>query len=251
MDLNSSTALVTGGAVRIGETICRTLAAAGCVVAIHYNRSESEAAELVDSLKATGASAFGVCGDLRSAEDCRVIVQEVCSQAGGIDILVNNAAVFHKDTLLTGDEDKLMAELQVNMLAPKLLTQAFAEAREAGRAGPGGERKGRIVNLLDRRIAAVDAESLSYSISKKMLAEFTREAAVALAPGITVNGVAPGAVLPPPGKKDRTRDAAGPAPLRVQCTPDDVAAAVLYLVESDAVTGQVIFVDGGRHLLSV
>jgi len=247
MRLDSAIALVTGGAVRIGEAICRALAAKGCTVAVHYNRSEREARRLVETVREGGGNAFTVRGDLRSAEDCAGIVRAVCSEAGGIDILVNNAAVFHKDTLLTSDGDKLTAELQVNTLAPALLARAFADARRAGGARSG--RQGKIVNLLGRRIATVDPESLSYSISKKMLAEFTREAAVELAPDITVNGVAPGAVLPPPGGVDRTIDPAGDAPLDVQCTPDDVAGAVLYLLESDVVTGQVIFVDGGQHLV--
>ena len=248
MTLESSIALVTGGSVRIGRAICEALAGKGCVVAVHYNRSETEARQLVASLRADGAKAFTVRGDLMSAEQCGDIIRQACSEAGRLDILVNNAAVFHKDTLQTADDEQLLSELQVNMAAPRLLTSAFVAAREAAPRAVDG-RKGKIINLLDRRIAGVDPESLSYSISKKMLAEFTREAAVALAPDIAVNGVAPGSILPPPiDAGQRTREAAGHVPLNVNCTPADVADAVIYLLETDAVTGQVIFVDGGQHL---
>lgn len=250
MELKSSIALVTGGAVRIGETICRTLAGKGCVVAVHCNRSVAAGDALVESLCTKGAKAFLVQGDLRESADCREIVRRVCSEAGGIDILVNNAAVFYKDTLLDGDEERFVEQLAVNTTAAKLLKEAFVEAHRAG-GEAGREQRGGIVNILGRRIGTVDPQSLSYSISKKMLAELTRQWAVELAPEIAVNGVAPGAVLAPPGGEgERTRDSAGESPLDVQCTPGDVASAVLYLLESDALTGQIVFVDGGQHLLS-
>jgi len=130
--------------------------------------------------------------------------------------------------------------LRTNLLVPVLLTRAFA-ART---------RQGRVVNLLDRRIATHDIACVPYLLSKSGLAEFTRLAALALAPGIAVNAVAPGAILPPAGAAgQRTPDRAGQVPLRVRVTPADVAAAVVALLKADSVTGQVVFVDGGQHLL--
>jgi NAD(P)-dependent dehydrogenase (short-subunit alcohol dehydrogenase family) len=136
-----------------------------------------------------------------------------------------------------------------------LLTRRFAERLLARRA-PGaphasrGALLGRIVNLLDRRVAHHEAGCVPYLVSKKALAEFTCSAAIELAPEFAVNGVAPGAVLPPPGKGDDTLwDAAGPVPLNARCRPEDVAEAVAWLLESDVVTGQIVYVDGGQHLL--
>jgi NAD(P)-dependent dehydrogenase (short-subunit alcohol dehydrogenase family) len=111
-------------------------------------------------------------------------------------------------------------------------------------------RKGKIVNLLDRRIASLDAASVPYALTKKALAELTRLAALELAPGITVNGIAPGPVLPPPGKGEKyLRDHAGPVPLKRRITSEDIADAVMFLLKSDSITGQIVFVDGGQHLL--
>jgi pteridine reductase len=160
--------------------------------------------------------------------------------AGQLDILINNAAVFHKDGLLATTEAKLLGEFWPNLFAPLLLMRAFA--RHSG--------GGKIINLLDRRIAGHDTECVSYVLAKKALAELTALAALELAPRFTVNGVAPGAVLPPPGKgADYLHDQAGPVPLQRIITPQAVAQAVLTLLGNDAITGQILFVDGGQHLL--
>lgn len=248
MNLQSSTALVTGGAVRIGRAICQVLSASGCGVVVHYNRSRTEAEKLVDGLQRAGRRAFAVKGTLFSQENCERVIDQAWEKAGRIDVLVNNAAVFHKDTLMSATEEKVMEELKVNFLAPMMLTRAFALRACGADNGPG--IKGKVVNLLDRRIAGNETDCVSYLLSKKMLAEFTRNAALELAPSITVNGVAPGAILPPSGRgADRVRDLAGKVPLQRQCTPDEVAAAVAFLLESDAITGQTVFVDGGQHLV--
>ena len=240
MRLENKTALVTGGAVRIGAAICEALADKGCHVVIHCGRSAAEAEQLVRRLKARGVNAWVVRKVLRTEADCRSVVDEARRKAGHLDILVNNAAVFHKDSLKTATEAKLKAEFGLNLFVPIWLTRRFAEVTETGS----------VINLLDRRIAASDPECLPYSLSKKALAAFTAEAAFALAPRIVVNGVAPGAVLPPPGKGlSYLKDRAGRIPLAARTTPQQVARAVAGLLELDGVTGQVLFVDGGQHLL--
>jgi NAD(P)-dependent dehydrogenase (short-subunit alcohol dehydrogenase family) len=246
MNLRSRTALVTGGAVRIGRAICAALAARGCRVIVHYDRSGKPAKALADALSQTGVRAFTVRAHLATQGDCDGLINEAWALAGRVDFLVNNAAVFHKEGLMACDEDTILAELRTNLVAPMLLSRAFAA--KAGREAPG--LCGKIVNLLDRRIAGNEVGCLPYLLSKKGLAEFTRNAALELAPRFTVNGVAPGAILPPPGKGAAyIRDLAGTVPLQRRCRPEDVAAAVVYLLESDAVTGQIVFVDGGQHLL--
>lgn len=258
MELKGRTALVTGGALRIGRSLCEALAARGCDVVIHCNHSEAEAKDLAAELRRK-VHAHVVRGHLGSQEECEAVFQKACKCAGEIEILVNNAAVFHKDSLMDLTEEKLRAEWDSNVAAPILLTQAFARrvlltremaAEDEAEDGQEGMPIGKVVNLLDRRLTSNEAGCLPYLLSKKMLAEFTRNAALELAPHITVNGVAPGAVLAPPGEgTEYLRDWAGTIPLKRRCTAEDVAAAMIYLLESDGITGQVVFVDGGQHLL--
>ena len=237
MNLRGKTALVTGGAVRIGAAICRALAAEGARVFVNYRHSKAEAAALA---KEIGGSSLQ--SDLSSEAACKRLVEQAIRKAGRLDILVSNAALFHKDSLKTLTARKLGDELWLNLFAPILLTRAFA-ARV---------KKGAVVNLLDRRIASLDVSCVPYVLSKKSLADFTKLAALELAPRIRVNGVAPGAVLPPPGKGKRyLKDNAGPVPLKRQVRPEDVAQAVVALLENDAITGQILFVDGGQHLLGI
>lgn len=232
MHLEGKVALVTGGAVRIGAAICRALAAEGARVVIHYRRSKKEAVALA---KEIGGRV--IQSDLDSEAACARLI----ARAGRLDILVNNAAVFGKDSVRSMTAAKIGQKFWPNLLVPMLLTRAFARS----------VKKGAVINLLDRRITSLDAECVSYVLSKKALAEFTSIAALDLAPGIRVNAVAPGAVLPPPGKgKKYLHDNAGPVPLKRQVTPREVAEAVVFLLQSDSITGQIVYVDGGQNLHS-
>jgi NAD(P)-dependent dehydrogenase (short-subunit alcohol dehydrogenase family) len=247
MNLSGKVVLVSGGAVRIGRAICRELAKRGCVVGIHYRNSEQEAALLRNEIESNAGDAFVVQGELASFDGCRMVVDAVRSLAGGVDMLVNNASVFNKQSFVDMSENALRSELEINSFAPIFLCQAFAK-QHCGQCETGPS--GRIVNLLDRRVAGYEAGALAYILSKKMLAEFTKLAAVELAPDISVNAVAPGPVLPPPGKGDAyVRDLAGTLPLQRRPSVEDVAEAVAYLLAADSITGQTIFVDGGQALL--
>lgn len=240
MKLKGRTALVTGGAVRIGKAICEALAAEGCNVIIHCSRSLPAAQSLAGQLEARGVKAWVVKEAIDSEADCRSLMAASLECAGGLDILVNNAAVFHKTRMKAVTEQKLRLEFGINLFAPVLLSRLFAEQVD----------RGVIVNLLDRRIRANDVECLPYSLSKKGLADFTEEAALALAPGIRVNAVAPGPVLPPPGKGPQyLYDRAGRIPLRTRISPQDIAEAVVMAARCDSMTGQILYVDGGQHLL--
>lgn len=239
MDLSGKTILVTGGALRIGRRICEKLAQAGARVVIHCRHSGREARELAESLESAGHKAWVVQEDLDSEAGCEAVITQAMTLAGGLDGLVNNAAVFHRRSLAETDLTHLLAELRPNLFAPLLLIRAFSTRAKSGR----------IVNLLDRRIATLETGSLAYQLSKRALADLTRLAAVELAPAFTVNGVAPGPVLLPPDETGKPRDKAGKIPLGRRPTPDDVADAVLTLLRADSVTGQILFVDGGQHLL--
>lgn len=219
--------MVTGGAVRIGKAITQALQAAGVEVVVHYRHSRGEAEALSD---------YAVCADLSSPDDCADLIR----MAGSIDILINNASLFTKDRLAGSTPERVRREFQVNLFAPLELTRRFADQTN----------RGAVVNLLDRRIRANDPSCLPYAISKKGLEELTKLTALELAPGIRVNAVAPGPILPPPGDSgDGFAEMAGKVPLNLFPTPENIAEAALFLLQADYCTGQVIFVDGGQHLL--
>lgn len=239
MELHNQVALVTGGAVRIGRAISLALAGAGAGVVVHYRRSRGPALALCRRIERAGGRAWAVRGDWTDPHAPSRVVAEACRTAGRLDILINNAGVFHKHSLRQVTASRLAAEFTVNLWAPLLLMRAFAERT----------RWGAVVNLLDQRVRRLDTTCAPYLLAKQGMAEATRLAALEYAPGLRVNAVAPGAILPPPGgSARRVRELAGASPLQRRCTPDEVAAAVLFLLRQDALTGQVLFVDGGQHL---
>lgn len=240
MKSDGKVALVTGGAVRIGRAICEALAREGIHVVIHCNHSAAAADSLAQRLGRGGGKAWVVRQELRDEASCEALIRNARKTAGRLDYLVNNAAVFHKQRLDVLTWADLEAEFRINCFVPVCLMRAFAMQA----------RRGKVVNLLDRRVAANDPECPAYSASKKALAAFTTEAALALSPGVTVNAVAPGPVLPPPGKgRSYLHDRAGRIPLARKVKPSDVAAGVLAMLRLESVTGQILFVDGGQHLI--
>ncbi len=248
--LSGKKALITGGAVRIGREIALQLARAGCEVVVQYQRSAAEAEGLVATMREGGTRAHALQADLRDEQDTDALLDQVWHCCGGLDILVNNAAVFHKSGLMDSDRTHLLAELAVNALAPISLMRAFARRKPMHSGAAAEGPVGRIVNILDRRVAGIEKGMLPYLLSKRMLRDATRIAALELGPGMSVNAVAPGPVLPPPGEGDSyLQDHAGAMVMGRRPTPADVAQAVQFLLESDVITGQVLFVDSGQHLL--
>ena len=225
--LTGKSALVTGGSRRLGAAICRELAARGAAVAVHYRCSEAEAIAMNRVLK---HGVFSLRGDLANPQEREWVFREAAEWLGRVDVLVNNAAVFARD----GEIDP--AELRaVNVEAPLDLAARVA-------AQPGG---GCVIQMLDARIARPEAGPFrSYAATKRELAESVARLAREWAPATRVNGVAPGPVLAPEG----ACEAAGDLPLGRRPTPEDVARAVAFLAESESVTGQILFVDGGQHL---
>ncbi len=237
MQLEGKTVLVTGGATRIGRGLCLACAQRGMRVLVHYRRSGAEAEALCHTISELGTVCHALSADLEEAEDCTALLERAARAGSPVDMLVNNAAMFEADSLRAFDPLVAARQWAVNAMAPLHLMRAFA-ARDP--------RPGRIVNLLDRRIVGHDTRHVSYLLAKKALMELTALAALEWAPHITVNAVAPGAILPPPG---RTGMPAGHTLLKKPCRVEDVASAVLFLAASDVVTGQVIYVDAGQHLL--
>jgi NAD(P)-dependent dehydrogenase (short-subunit alcohol dehydrogenase family) len=238
--LAGKTALVTGGARRIGRAVSLALAASGSNVVVHHSRSAHDADALVTEISRHGVRATAVRADLGEPDEAEALITLAEERAGRLDVLVNNASLFGPETLEAATFDNLVRSMKVNAWAPFVLTRAFA--RRSGR--------GRVVNLLDTRVSGLDLAHVGYIMGKHLLAVFTRMTAVAFAPGLTVNAVAPGLILPPPGEDEAyLARLARDLPLKRYGSAEDVVRAVLYLLESDFVTGQVLFVNGGRHLL--
>jgi NAD(P)-dependent dehydrogenase (short-subunit alcohol dehydrogenase family) len=238
--LAGTTALVTGAARRLGRATARALAAQGANVVVHYGRSEAEAEALAAELRGGGREAWTLRADFDAPGEIESLIPRALEQAGGLQVLVNNASIFPPGSLAEANLESLTRNIQVNAWAPFELSRSFAEHA----------KRGAIVNFLDTRVAGYDWKHVEYILSKKMLAALTEMTAVQFAPEITVNAVAPGLILPPPGKDESYLEAlADTVPLKRHGEAEDIAEAVLFLVRSDYVTGQVIYVDGGRHLL--
>ncbi len=239
---SGTAALVTGGGRRIGARIVERLATLGCEVVIHAHESGPAAFQLASRLQAKGHRAAVIGGDLAKPKEAAGLVAAATKTIGRpLDFLVNNASPFPEAKLADLSWTALEETLKVTAWAPFELTRAFAGQVPS-------RRNGAVVNLLDARIADYDWEHAGYHLAKRMLADFTRLCAVEYAPAVTVNGVAPGPVSPPHDDASFLERMRRHLPLRKTPTQDDVADAVLYLLGARSVTGQVLFVDSGRHL---
>jgi NAD(P)-dependent dehydrogenase (short-subunit alcohol dehydrogenase family) len=238
---NRGAALVTGAGQRIGRAIARALAGSGYAVAIHCNRSQDEARKLAAEIAADGGRSAVFVADLADPAALARLVEQSAAALGTLTLLVNNAAVFEFDKIGSLERELWDRQFAINLAAPVFLTEAFAAQAPAGRSA--------IVNLLDPRVLKPTPHFLSYTLAKTALATATRTLALALAPRIRVNAVAPGPTLPSPRQRaeDFARQTAA-LPLGRGPTPEEVAAAVVFLATAASVTGAVLPVDGGQHL---
>ena len=235
------TALITGAGRRIGAAVARALAKAGYAVVLHGNHSRAEAEALAGEIAGQGGRASVVLGDLADAEAVARIVPAAAAFAP-LTLLVNNASEFDEDEIASLERARFERTLAVNLTAPLFLAQAFAA--QAPREADCG-----IVNILDQRVLKPTPRFFSYALSKAALANATLTLAQALAPAIRVNGVAPGPTLPSPRQTPaQFAEQAKALPLARGPTPEDIAAAVVYLASAKSVTGAVLAVDGGQHL---
>ena len=256
-------ALVTGGALRIGRALCERLADDGLDLAIHCNRSETEAVALCRHLRERhpGIDCGVFPADLANPADAAGLLSGVARSFPHLRVLVCSAASYRRAPLSDSSDDLLEDAWRVNALAPVVLAREFAAFLRALPRRASGD-VGHIVNLLDCRIAAPRVGEFAYALSKRTLAAATELLALELAPDILVNGVAPGSILPPDRHlshddlfRSPARDAATPAPdpagtplLARHPTPEDIAEAVSFLVRSPVVTGHILPVDSGLRL---
>lgn len=233
--------LVTGAALRIGRAIAERFARDGAAVAVHFHASSAAARDLLDALPPprTGAHRL-VQADLRAPAACAQLIPGLLADGFAVDALVNNASVYRRRRLAALEPAALEEDFRINFFAPFELMRSFAAHC----------RRGVIINLLDQRVATVDPGAGGYGFAKKALRDATEAAAVEWAPEIRVNGVAPGFVLPPPGvAEEKMLPLLANVPLGRKTAPAEIAAACHYLATAAAVTGQILFVDGGQHLV--
>ena len=248
--------LVTGSAQRIGRTIALELARHGFDVAVHYRSSRAQALQVVAELRAAGATAHAFAADLADEKKCRALVPGVTARFGRLDAIVNNASVFEHDDAASFSYAAMEHHWRANTGPAVLLAQALhaqrsvASKAEAGAANAtGSSAAGCVVNLLDQKLWNPNPDYFSYTLSKAALQAATVMLAQAFAPHLRVCGVAPGVTLLS-GPMNAAEFAAAHrlTPLERSSTPQDIARAVRFLIESPAITGTTLLVDGGQHL---
>jgi NAD(P)-dependent dehydrogenase (short-subunit alcohol dehydrogenase family) len=233
-------ALVTGASKRIGRAIALSLAGSGHGIVVHYNSSKEDAVRLCKEIKEMNVPAWPLRADLGKPMEAEGLIGRAFDQCGPLSVLVNNASIFPAAKVDEVTFKDFTLNMTVNAWAPFCLSRAFQR----------NVKKGVIVNILDARRTGEDASHVAYSISKHALEGITRLCAMRFAPHIRVNAVAPGLILPPQGKdmsyleKLKSR-----VPLRRFGDPQDIADAVVFLVKSRFITGEIVHADGGRRTL--
>lgn len=236
--------LVTGAARRIGRAIAEGLAAAGHDVALHCRHSHDEAETLAARLRAAGARAEVFVADLADEAACRALVPTVVARLGRLDAVVNNASTFEYDDALSFGHAAMERHWRANTAPAVLLAQALhAHLRSR-------DAQGCLVNLLDQKLGNPNPDYFSYTLSKAALEAAGVMLAQALAPTLRVVGIAPGVTLTSGPMNDAEFAAAHRlTPLGRSSTPEDIARAVRFAIESPAITGSTLWVDGGQHLM--
>jgi len=247
VDLTDQVALVTGSAHRVGKAIALELARCGAHILVHYNSSPEAATETVREIKSLGVDAFSVQADIGTPDGVQAVFAALTEHFDRLHILVNSASVFQQRSLLDVSFEDWQQTLNINLTAPFLCTQAAAAFMR--RNDPPG---GVIVNILDKGATDPWPRYPHHSVSKAALLMLTKVSAASLGPDIRVNGVIPGPVMKPAGTSmsDKEWEALGKRlPLKRTGSADDVARAVVYLASETFLTGTIIHVDGGEHLV--
>lgn len=235
-------ALVTGAGRRIGRAIALDLARSGWQLGVHHAASREDAENVVAEIRAMGGVAAALGADLANAREAQSLLPRCVDALGAPELLVNSAALFLDDRIETLDAEQWDRQQAVNLRAPVLLAKAFAAHLPAG-------REGLIVNIIDQRVWRLTPEFFSYTIAKAGLFTATRMLAQALAPRIRVNAIGPGPVLASIHQtpENFAEEVAG-TPLRRATPPEEIAAAVRFILDAPSMTGQMIALDAGQHL---
>ncbi len=242
MNLKEKTVLVTGGAKRIGRVIAKSFAEKGSNLVIHYNSSESEAKKLIQEIKEMKVEVVGYQADLSKYAELKGMTRKILADLGGVDVIVNSASAFFKTPLPMTTEAEWDQLLAVNLKAPFFLSQHLAPPMKT-------KGEGRIINIADWAGLKPYKDYLPYCISKAGLIAMTQGLAKTLAPEILVTAVCPGPVLPPPDfSEEEKRKIAKQTLVGRWGNPEDIAKMVVFLAESDFITGHYYLVEGGELL---
>jgi NAD(P)-dependent dehydrogenase (short-subunit alcohol dehydrogenase family) len=239
----TKTVLVTGAAKRLGRAIALDLAAHGWNVAIHYNGSEEDADSAAQGVRAFGGDAAMLKCDLSKEAETITLVDRAVKELGPLTALINSASLFENDDWQTATRKTWDEHIEINLRSPLVLSQAFAKQLPEN-------AEGNIINIIDQRVLKPTPQFLSYSVSKAGLYWLTTTLAQGMGPRIRVNAVGPGPTLKNPRQSEADfnlqRDA---TMLKHGADPADICGAVRYLLDAEAVTGQMLAVDGGQHLI--
>ena len=242
MTLSYKTALITGGAKRIGKAITEHLAQNGWAVAIHCNSSRAAGDEMAAEINASGGRAAVIAADLGDLSAVKTIFPQAVEALGPVNLLVNNASVFEADDILSMSEETWAFHQAINLTAPAFLTQAFAAQLPEGESG-------NVVNIIDQRVLKLSPEFFSYQLTKSALWVATRTLAQSLAPTIRVNAISPGPTIQ--NARQRPEDFQAQLDgllLKKGAKLEEFGRTIRYLVETPSITGQMICLDGGQHL---
>ncbi len=236
------TVLITGAANRIGAAIAFVMAKAGYTIIVHFNRSETQSYQLCEKIQKAGGNAAPLQADLSNKTQREKLLSQAAAISGPVHTLINNASVFEPDSALTLDDTLWDIHFDLHAKTPLFLARDFARQLPAG-------TKGNIINIIDERVLRNDPGYLSYSLSKSVLWTATKSLAQSLAPHIRVNAIGPGPTLPHKRQSQaQFEKSIAQLPLQTAATPDDIANAVLFLLNTPSMTGQMLAMDGGEHL---
>ncbi|NLF51350.1 MAG: SDR family NAD(P)-dependent oxidoreductase [Leptolinea sp.] len=242
MSLEGKNILITGGAVRLGKHLSLELAKAGANIFLHYGNSTDKAVETVAMINDLGKKAWLLQAYLSNPNQADTLIEKAYSFAP-VDMLILNASIFEPVNIKNTDRETWQRHMEINLNAPFFISQAFASKLAS-------DDKGRIITMLDWRALRPGIEHFPYSISKAGLAALTQSMARALAPRITVNGIALGAILPPVDGGNSTDRIIQPVPMKRWANLDELTQTAMFLLDGpEYITGEIIHLDGGRHLV--
>jgi pteridine reductase len=242
MDPNGKVALVTGAGRRVGRSLALALGDAGCRVAVHYGQSEKDAKETAELIQSMGREAITIQADLEDPAQVERLANSAADQLGSIEILVNNASIFDKVGLEDVSVDEWDRHFAINVRAPFLLAKAMQSQLST-------DSPGKIISLNDWRTAR--PTRFAYGITKTALSGLTRTLALSMAPNVQANEISLGAILPPadiPLDRPRSEIQIDLGPADRMGSLNEVADAMMMLIQNDFITGETINVDGGRHI---
>jgi pteridine reductase len=241
MSLAGKNILITGGGVRLGQRLAITLASAGANIMLHYGSSAKSAEETAEKIRALGRQVWLLQADLTDLEAASLLPVKA-REFGSIYAVIHNAAIFEPIRLPDVTLQNWQRHLDLNLSAPFFISQAFF-------TGLAPEETGRIITMLDWRSLRPGTDHMPYTISKAALASLTRSLASAMAPQVTVNGIALGAILPP-NDGASLENIIKPVPMKRWATLEELCQTVVFLLDGpEYITGEIIHLDGGRHLI--